>query len=71
MNYFDHLRDGVEFLIALGSIIGVLGFAVGLILLIWGGRRMRSQVFLLVVGSVVLLAVCGISTGFTYFRIFG
>jgi hypothetical protein len=69
-DYFDKLLSGVEFLIALGSIIGLLGLLVGLIFLIWGSSRMRGKMLGVIIVSFLLLAICGFSTGVKYFRLF-
>ena len=67
-NYFDQVGEGIEFLIAFGSIMGVLGFIVGLVFFIFGGR-MRYKMTGVMIGSLILIAICGINTGFNYFRI--
>ena len=69
-DYFEDLLEGFEYLIALGSLIGIVGLLVGIIFVIWGGSRLRYKMFGVVVVSIVLLAVCGFDTGFKYFRIF-
>ena len=69
-DYFDQFIDGIEFLIALGSIIGLLGLIVGIIFLIWGGPRMRGRMTAVLIFSFILLGVCGFNTGFIYFRVF-
>ena len=69
-DYFESVLDGVEFLIAVGSILGLLGLILGLIFIIWGGPRIRYKMFGVIVASFVLLGVCGLSTGFKYFKIF-
>ena len=68
-DYFDQVGEGIEFLIAFGSIMGVLGFIVGLVFFIFGGR-MRYKMTGVMIGSLILIAICGISTGFNYFRIY-
>ena len=68
LDYFDQVGEGIEFLIALGSIMGVLGFIIGLIFFIFGGR-MRYKMTGVMIVSIILLAICGLSTGFNYFRI--
>jgi hypothetical protein len=68
-DYFDQVGSGIEFLIALGSIMGVLGFIIGLIFFIFGGR-MRYKMTGVMIVSIILLAICGLSTGFKYFRIY-
>ena len=69
-DYFEEVLGGIEYLIALGSIMGLLGFLIGMICLIWGGQRYRSKMIGVIVASFVLLAVCGLNTGIKYFRIF-
>ncbi len=69
-DYFEEVLGGVEYLIALGSIMGLFGFLIGMICLIWGGQRYRSKMIGVIVASIVLLAVCGLNTGIKYFRIF-
>ena len=69
-DYFEEVLEGIEYLIALGSIVGLLGFLIGMIFLIWGGQRYRSKMIGVIVASFVLLAVCGLNTGIKYFRIF-
>jgi len=69
-DYFEEVLGGIEYLIALGSIMGLLGFLIGMILLIWGGQRYRSKMIGVIIASFVLLAMCGLNTGIKYFRIF-
>jgi len=73
MVVFDYLKgvlEGIEYLIALGSILGLLGLIIGMALLIWGGQRYRYKMIGVIVASFILLGVCGLSTGIKYFRIF-
>ena len=69
-DYFESVLEGVEFLIALGSILALLGLIFGLIFFIWGKPKMRYRMIGVIVVSFILLGVCGFSTGFKYFRIF-
>ena len=69
LDFFESFTDGIEFLIALGSIIGLLGLIVGFIFIVWGGSRMRGRMIGVMVVSFILLAVCGFNTGLYYFRI--
>jgi len=69
-NYGNELSNAVEYFIALGSMIGLLGLIVGLIFFIWGSKRMRTTMLGVIVVSFILLGVCGVSTGVKYFRIF-
>ena len=69
-DYFEEVLGGIEYLIALGSIVGLLGFIIGILFLIWGGQRSRNKMIGVIVASFVLLAICGVDTGIKYFRIF-
>jgi hypothetical protein len=70
LDYFGQLSEGVEFLIALGSIIGLLTLVVALTFLIWGGSRMRRHMIGMFIFAIILLALCGVDTGLRYFHIF-
>ena len=69
-DYVDDLGSGMEFLIALGSILGMLGLVVGFIVFIWGGGRLKKQMLGVIIFSIALLAICGLDTGVNYFHIF-
>ncbi len=69
-DYFEEVLEGFEYLIALGSIIGLFGFIIGIVFLIGGGQRYRNKMIGVIISSFVLLAVCGLDTGIKYFRIF-
>jgi len=69
-DYFEDVLEGFEFLIAIGSLVGIVGFLFGIICVIWGGSRLRYKMMGVTVVSLLLLAVCGISTVIKYFRLF-
>jgi len=69
LDYFEEVFNGIEFLIALGSILGLLGFIVGLLIFMFGGDRYRMKMLGLIITSIILIAVCGLHTGTKYFRI--
>ncbi|TKJ24985.1 MAG: hypothetical protein CEE42_09200 [Promethearchaeota archaeon Loki_b31] len=69
-DYFEEVLGGIEYLIALGSIMGLFGILIGMICLIWGGQRYRYKMIGVIIASIGLLAVCGLNTGIKYFRIF-
>ena len=69
-DYFEDVLEGFEYLIALGSIVGLLGVILGIFFLILGGQRYRNKMLGVIIMSLVLLAVCGVDTGIKYFRIF-
>ncbi|MBA7532794.1 hypothetical protein ES705_25024 [subsurface metagenome] len=69
-NYFDAAAESIEFLIALGSLVGALGLIVGVIGWLFLGQFQRHKMIGVIMGSVVLLILCGTSTGFKYFHIY-
>ena len=69
LNYFDGMGEAVEYLVAVGSLIGVLALVVGIIGFISLGKHSRHRMIPVVVVAIILLAVCGPSTGFKYFHI--
>jgi len=69
-DFFEGVLEGFEYLIVLGSILGLCGLGMGMVFLIWGGQRVRNKMIGVIIASFVLLAVCGLDTGIKYFRIF-
>jgi len=68
-DYFDQLFEGIELIIAVGSIMGLLGLIVGVMGLLFLGRFQRAKMAKVIFISIVLLAICGISTGVKFFRL--
>ena len=68
-DYFEAVGDAIEFLIAVGSILGFLGLIVGILGLMYSGPFYRHKMIGVIVCSIILLAVCGLYTGLKYFRI--
>jgi len=69
-DYFDGIAEAVEFLMALGSIVGMLGLIIGIIGWFGLGQFQRHKMFGVIIVSIILLAICGIHTGIKYFRIY-
>jgi hypothetical protein len=69
-NYFELVGDAFEFLIALGSIIGFLMLIVGIIGWLFLGQFQRHKMIGVIIASIILLSICGFSTGFKYFHIY-
>ena len=65
-DYFKSVLDGVEFLIALGSIIGLLILMVGILMILAGNK---NQAITLIIISICIIAICGLHKGTKYFRI--
>ncbi|MFX1340530.1 MAG: hypothetical protein ACFFDK_18115 [Promethearchaeota archaeon] len=68
-DYFDGVMEGIEFIIALGSIIGLLGLIIGILGWIFLSPFQRHRMIGVIVVSIVLLIVCGFHTGLRYFQI--
>ncbi len=69
-DYFEKIGEGIEFLLALGSIIGLLGIVLGLIFFIVGGSKYRGKMLGVIVVSIILVCICGgYQMGIKYFRI--
>ncbi len=68
-DYFDVFEQSIEFLMALGSIVGMLGVIIGLLGWLFLGQFKRHRMIGVIIVSVILLAVCGLNTGMRYFRI--
>ena len=64
--YFTKVSEGIEFLIALGSIIGLLGLLMGFVILLAGYREKGVKIIVI---SFIIVAICGLHTGTKYFRI--
>ena len=69
-DYFSNFAEGIELLIALGSILGLLGLIVGLLGAMTMSNRMKPKFYGLILISIILLSVCGLQTGTKYFRIY-
>jgi hypothetical protein len=69
-DYFDSVAEAIEFMVALGSLIGALGLIVGIIGWFSMGKFHRHKMIGIIIGSFVLLIICGTRTGFKYFHIY-
>ena len=68
-DYFDSMTNAVEFLMAIGSILGLLGLIFGFFLIVWGGKRAKQAAFGILVFSFIIVGICGYQRGIRYFRI--
>ncbi|KKL69926.1 hypothetical protein LCGC14_1699180 [marine sediment metagenome] len=69
-DFFDKVAESVEFLIALGSIMGFLMLIVGILGWMFLGQFKRHKMISVIVVAIILLTVCGFSTGIKYFHIY-
>lgn len=68
-DYFDGIEEAIQFLMALGSVIGLLGLIVGILGWMFLGQFNRQKMIGMLIVSVILLAVCGFYTGIEYFHL--
>ncbi|MBN1801094.1 MAG: hypothetical protein JW891_06265 [Candidatus Lokiarchaeota archaeon] len=68
-DYFDSMENGIEYLIALGSIVGVLGLVVCFVFLLVGTKRLRMSLISVMILCIALISLCGLYTGFNYFHL--
>jgi len=68
-SYADGFTEGLEFLLALGSIMGLLILIAGLLGMVIMPKYKRSNMCLILIIGFVLLMMCGISTGLEYFGV--
>jgi len=69
-DYFDGIEGAIEFLVALGSIVGMLGLIVGILGWLALGQFQKHKMIGVIVVSIILLTICGVHTGIKYFRIY-
>ncbi|KKM27886.1 hypothetical protein LCGC14_1570180, partial [marine sediment metagenome] len=60
-DFFDKAAESVEFLIALGSIMGFLMLIVGILGWMFLGQFKRHKMISVIVVAIILLTVCGFS----------
>ncbi len=70
IDYFDRVGDAIAFIIALGSILGLLGLIFGVLILLFSRShgRIRYSMPIIIISGLLLL-ICGWSTGLRYFHI--
>ena len=68
-DYYDSVGNALEFLIAFGSILGLLGLVFGFFMVIWGGKRAKTAAFGIIIFSFLMVSICGLQTGIKYFRL--
>lgn len=70
LDFFDAVGEAINFLIALGSILGFLGLIIGILGWLFLGQFQRHKMIGVVIVSIILLAICGLNTGLKYFHIY-
>ena len=69
LEYFDQVSDGIEFVMAFGSLIGLLGLLFSALAYQFTSSRNRGTLYRLIAVSLILISICGLFTGIKYFRI--
>ena len=69
-DYFNDVANGIEFLIAFGSIVGLIGVLIGILGVVLSDSRIRVMFAKVLIVSFILLLICGgTATGVKYFHI--
>ena len=68
-SYADGFAEGLEFLMAFGSVMGLLILIAGLLGMLIMPRYKRNSMCLVLIVGFVLLMLCGVSTGLEYFGV--
>jgi len=63
------IAEGIEFLMALGSILGLLGLIIGILGFLLLPKFKKDGMIIVIGISFILLMLCGLETGLKYFRI--
>ena len=68
-NYFDKVGEAIEFIMAIGSLIGIFGLLYSAALWNHTSKGGRGALISLLVVSIGLIGICGLYTGIKYFHI--
>ena len=69
VGYFDRVREAIEFIMAIGSLLGIFGLLYALGWWNLSGPKRRGYLYKLIIVSLLLIGICGTYTGIKYFRI--
>lgn len=69
VGYFDRVREAIEFIMAIGSLFGLFGLLYAIAWWNLSGPKRRTNLYRLIIVSLILLGICGYYTGIKYFRI--
>ena len=69
VEYFDRVREAIEFIMAIGSLLGIFGLLYAIAWWNLSGPRRRLNLYRLIIVSLILIGICGTYTGIKYFRI--
>ncbi len=69
LEYFDQVSDGIEFVMAFGSLLGLFGLLFSALAWQFTSQFNRGTIYRLILVSLILIGICGLYTGVKYFRI--
>ena len=69
VGYFDRVREAIEFIMAIGSLLGIFGLLYAAAWWNFVGGGQKQNLYRLIVASLILIGVCGLYSGIKYFRI--
>ena len=69
VGYFDRVREAIEFIMAIGSLLGLFGLLYAAAWWHHTTPKSRGNLYRLIIVSLILIAICGAYTGVKYFRI--
>jgi len=68
-NYFDLISEAIEFIMAIGSLIGLFGLLYSAAMWTHTSKKGRGMLISLISASIALIGICGLFTGIKYFRL--
>ncbi len=69
-DYYETFEEGFDFLIAIGSVIGVFGIIIGMLGLMVLSNKYKSKMAFVLLPSIFLVILCGFDTGLRYFGMY-
>lgn len=69
VGYFDRVREAIEFIMAIGSLMGIFGLLYAAAWWHHTTAKGRGHLYRLIIVSLILIGICGAYTGIRYFRI--
>lgn len=67
MQFLDNVQSAVQFVIAIGSLVGWFIVVISVIGLIFTNHKFRTRLIWYIVMGGILIILCGPITGFQYF----
>jgi len=68
-NYIDKVFEAIEFVMAVGSLLGIFGLLYAAAWWNFSTGKRKAMLLKLVVASLGLIVLCGLYTGIKYFHL--